>query len=155
MPGRTDPLPRGSVIIVNHEVTRALKGLLNWIAVAAGAGLGGMLRYGVALWFGANTATGFPWGTLFINVTGSAFIGFFATLSGPDGKLLVPASVRLLVMTGICGGYTTFSTFSLETLRLLQDRQFGAAAWNAAGSVALCLLGVWLGAGLASALNTR
>jgi len=127
----------------------------NWLAVAFGAAAGGVLRYAVALWFGNRISPGFPWGTLFINITGSAFIGFFSTLSGPEGRLLVPPQARLLVMTGVCGGYTTFSTFSLETLRLMQDREYGAAAVNAAGSVLLCLLGVWLGHTLAAALNPR
>jgi len=127
----------------------------NWLAVACGAAAGGVLRYGVALWVGNRVSAGFPWGTLFINITGSAFIGFFSTLSGPEGRLMVAPQVRLLVMTGVCGGYTTFSTFSLETLRLMQDRQYGAAAMNAVGSVLLCLLGVWLGHTLATALNPR
>jgi CrcB protein len=127
----------------------------NWLAVACGAAAGGVLRYGVALWFGNRVSPGFPWGTLFINITGSAFIGFFSTLSGPEGRLLVSPQVRLLVMTGVCGGYTTFSTFSLETLRLMQDREYGAAAMNAVGSVLLCLLGVWLGHTLATTLNPR
>jgi CrcB protein len=127
----------------------------NWLAVAFGAATGGMLRYGVALWFGSRAPAGFPWGTLFINITGSAFIGFFSTLSGPEGRLLASPQTKLLVMTGICGGYTTFSTFSLETLRLMQDRQYGAAALNAVGSVLLCLLGVWLGHTLAATLNPR
>lgn len=127
----------------------------NWLAVACGAAAGGVLRYWVALWFGSHTSPGFPCGTLFINITGSAFIGFFSTLSGPDGRLLVSSQVRLLVMTGVCGGYTTFSTFSLETLRLMQDRQYGSAALNAVGSVLLCLLGVWLGHTLAATLNPR
>ena len=127
----------------------------NWPAVALGAAAGGVLRYYVALWFGSRVSPGFPWGTLFINVTGSAFIGFFATLSGPEGRLIVAPQVRLLVMTGVCGGYTTFSTFSLETLRLMQDRQYGLAAMNAVGSVLICLLGVWLGHTLATVLNPR
>ena len=127
----------------------------NWVAVAFGAAAGGVLRYGVALWFGRRGSAGFPWGTLFINITGSAFIGFFSTFSGPEGRLLVSPQVKLLVMTGVCGGYTTFSTFSLETLRLMQDRQYGAAALNAVGSVLLCLLGVWLGHTLAAAWNPR
>jgi fluoride exporter len=127
----------------------------NWLAVAFGAATGGMLRYGVALWFGGRAPAGFPWGTLFINITGSAFIGFFSTLSGPEGRLLVSPQTKLLVMTGICGGYTTFSTFSLETLRLMQDRQYGAAALNVVGSILLCLLGVWLGHTLAATLNPR
>jgi fluoride exporter len=120
-----------------------------------GAGLGGVLRYwcgGAAARLGADTL---PWGTMFINVLGSAFIGFFATLTGPEGRVLLASNTRLFVMTGICGGYTTFSTFSLETLRLLQDREWGYAALNIAGSVGLCLLGVWLGHQLANALNQR
>jgi CrcB protein len=132
-----------------------LTGIWSWIAVACGAAVGGVLRYGVALWFGERFGSGFPWGTMVINVTGSAFIGFFGELSGPEGRLLVTPQVRLLVMTGLCGGYTTFSTFSLETLRLTQDRQWGAAAFNAVGSVVLCLAGVWLGHLLANALNPR
>ena len=129
--------------------------MLNWIGVAIGAATGGVLRYAVALWFGRHAGPGFPWGTLFINVTGSAFIGFFATLSGPEGRLLVAPQARLMVMTGVCGGYTTFSTFSLETLRLMEDRQWGAAAANATASVLLCLIGVWLGHTLAAILNQR
>lgn len=124
-----------------------------WIAI--GAGLGGVLRYwcsGMAVRLGADT---FPWGTMFINVLGSSFIGFFAALTGPQGRLLVSPDARLFVMTGICGGFTTFSTFSLETLRLMQDRQWGAAAWNVGLSVALCLFGVWLGHQLASGWNQR
>lgn len=127
----------------------------NWIAVAIGAACGGMLRYAVAQWFGQRLAPGFPWGTLFINVTGSAFIGFFATLTGAEGRLLVSPQTRLLVMTGVCGGYTTFSTYSLETLRLFDQREYGAAAANALGSVVLCLLGVWVGHTLATVLNPR
>jgi CrcB protein len=132
-----------------------LNNVWNWIAVAMGAASGGVLRYAVAQWFGQRFGPGFPWGTLFINVTGSAFIGFFATLTGAEGRLIVAPQTRLLVMTGVCGGYTTFSTYSLETLRLTQSREYGAAAANAAGSMVLCLLGVWLGHSLAAALNPR
>lgn len=128
---------------------------MNYIWIGLGAGLGGALRYwcsGVAVWLGADT---FPWGTLFVNVAGSAFIGFFVGISGPEGRYLVPTHIRLFIMTGICGGFTTFSTFSLETLRLMQDRQWAAAAWNVSASVGLCLLGVWLGHQLASGWNQR
>ncbi len=128
---------------------------MNYFWIAIGAGLGGMLRYwctGVAARLGAES---FPWGTLFINVAGSVVIGFFAALTGPQGRLLVSPAARLFVMTGICGGYTTFSTFSLETLRLLQDRQWGAAALNVSLSMFLCLAGVWAGHALASSWNQR
>ncbi|MBI4889579.1 MAG: fluoride efflux transporter CrcB [Acidobacteria bacterium] len=128
---------------------------MTYVWIAAGAALGGMLRFwcsGAAARLGAET---FPWGTLFINAAGSAFIGFFATLTGPEGRLLVAPNIRFFVMTGICGGFTTFSTFSLETLRLIQDRQWAFASLNIAASIVLCLLGVWLGHQFAALLNQR
>jgi len=128
---------------------------VSYLWIALGAGLGGVLRYAVSGAAVRLGAVSFPYGTLFINVAGSAFIGFFAALSGPDGRLLVAPNTRLFVMTGICGGFTTFSTFSLETLRLLQDRQYAAAASNISASIALCLLGVWAGHQLALYLNQR
>jgi len=97
----------------------------------------------------------FPWGTLFVNVAGSAVIGFFATLTGAEGRVLVSPEMRVLVMAGFCGGFTTFSTFSIETLRLVQDRQWMQASMNVLWSVALCLAGVWLGHTLAARLNER
>lgn len=128
---------------------------MTYLWVALGAALGGVLRYwcyGAAVRLGAEL---FPWGTLFINVAGSAVIGFFATMTGVDGRLLVSPETRIFVMAGFCGGFTTFSTFSLETLRLVQDRQWMAASMNVAGSVVLCLAGVWLGHVLAVRLNER
>lgn len=128
---------------------------MNYLWVAAGAALGGVLRYwcyGAAARLGAET---FPWGTLFVNVAGSAFIGFFATFAGAESRLLVRPETRIFVMTGICGGFTTFSTFSLETLKLLQDREWLYAVANIAGSLILCLAGVWAGHELALNLNRR
>ncbi len=128
---------------------------MTYLWVALGAALGGALRYwcyGAAVRLGAEL---FPWGTLFVNVAGSAVIGFFATMTGVDGRLLVSPETRIFVMAGFCGGFTTFSTFSLETLKLLQDRQWMAASMNVAGSVVLCLAGVWLGHVLAVRLNER
>ena len=124
-----------------------------WIGL--GSALGGMARY----WFyGAMARLAgetFPWGTLTVNVLGCCFIGLFATLTGPEGRLLVQSSTRMFVMTGICGGYTTFSTFSLETLNLAREGEWAKALGNAAASMILCLLGVWLGHAAASALNER
>lgn len=128
---------------------------MNYLWIAAGAALGGVLRYffsGVAARLAGET---FPWGTLFVNVTGCMVIGFFVSLTGPDGRLIVPANIRLFVMTGLCGGYTTFSTFGLETLRLMQDREWAYAAWNTAASLLLCLAGVWAGYQAALLLNER
>lgn len=128
---------------------------MTYLWVAAGAALGGVFRY----WcYGAATRMGaelFPWGTLFVNVAGSAVIGFFATMTGADGRLLVSPDARVFVTAGLCGGFTTFSTFSLETLRLAQDRQWMHASANIAASLVLCLAGVWLGHLLASRLNER
>ena len=66
----------------------------------------------------------FPWGTLIVNVSGSFVIGFFATLTGPDGRMFVGTTARQFVMIGICGGYTTFSSFSLQTLNLMNDGEW-------------------------------
>lgn len=128
---------------------------MSYLCVAVGAGLGGILRYwmsGVAARLGPET---FPLGTMIINVLGSTFIGFFAAWTGPQGRVLVAQNTRLFVMTGICGGFTTFSSFSLESLRLMQDREWGLATLNVLGSVVLCLVGVWLGNQLATGLNQR
>jgi CrcB protein len=90
---------------------------------------------------------------LFVNVTGSFIIGFYAALSGPDGRLFASAQQRQFVMTGFCGGYTTFSTFSLETFRLLQAGDARTALANIAASVGASLLAVWLGHIWASRIN--
>jgi len=122
-----------------------------WIAV--GSALGGIARYWcsglAAQWIGET----FPWGTLIVNVVGSFIIGFFATLTGPDGRVFVGSTGRQFVMVGICGGYTTFSSFSLQTLNLMNDGEWFRAGTNIGLSVALCLAAVWAGALLAGAIN--
>ena len=87
----------------------------------------------------------FPMGTLVINVTGSFIISFFATLTDPEGRLLVSPTFRAVFMTGICGGYTTFSSFSLQTLNLARDGEWLYAGLNASLSFVLCLFAAWLG----------
>ena len=129
------------------------RALVTYLWIAIGSALGGMARYGcsslVASWFGET----FPWGTLLINVLGSFVIGFFAAATGPDGRMLVAPDMRQFVMVGICGGYTTFSAFSLQTLNLVRDGDMLAAGANIAGSVVACLVAVWLGSAAATALN--
>jgi CrcB protein len=123
-----------------------------WIAI--GSALGGMARYwcsGVAARLIGET---FPWGTLIVNVIGSLIIGFFATLTGPDGRIFVGSVARQFVMIGILGGYTTFSSFSLQTLELLHDGEWLRAGGNITASVLLCLFAVWLGHVLAAGLNS-
>lgn len=119
--------------------------------VAAGSILGGLARYLVSL--ALDTGPGFPWATLFINVTGSLIIGFYAALTGPDGRMMASPQLRQFVMTGFCGGYTTFSTFSLETFRLFHGGlRYTALAYI--GSSLICwLVAVWLGHTLATRLN--
>lgn len=128
---------------------------MNYLWVAAGSALGGMLRYWMASSIGRATGGSFPWGTLAVNVLGSAFIGWFASYTAPEGRMIVAPEMRLFVMTGICGGYTTFSTFSLETLRLAQDGEWSQAAANAGLSLILCLVGVWAGHTAAVAMGQR
>jgi len=124
-----------------------------YILVAIGSTIGGTLRFWlsglIANWVGQT----FPWGTLVINITGSFAIGFFATLTGPDGRVFVPGQWRQFFMIGVCGGYTTFSSFSLQTLNLAQDGEWLWAGLNIALSVVLCLFGVWLGHTGAMVLN--
>jgi fluoride exporter len=127
--------------------------VITYFWIALGSALGGMARFACSnlavTWFGPT----FPWGTLAINVLGSFIICFFATLTGPDGRLLVPGDARQFVMVGLCGGYTTFSSFSLQTLNLIQDGEPMRAGLNVGASVVLCLLSVWLGYVAAAALN--
>jgi len=127
--------------------------MMSYVWVAIGGALGSVLRF----WFSGVVARcfgeTFPWGTLCVNVTGSFIIGFFATLTGPDGRWLVAPTARQFVMIGICGGYTTFSSFSLQTLSLARDGEWMYVGANIMLSVALCLLGVWLGHLMATNLN--
>ena len=116
-----------------------------YLWVAAGSALGGMARYWCSGFVAERAGEAFPWGTLIINVLGSFVIGLFGGLTGPDGRFLVSPDVRIFVMVGLCGGYTTFSSFSLQTLTLMQDGEWAWAGANVVLSVVLCLLAVWLG----------
>jgi len=128
--------------------------MLSYILVALGGALGSVARF----WFSGLAARHlgetFPWGTLLVNVSGSFVIGLFFTLTEPEGSVLAAPSSRLFFMTGICGGYTTFSSFSLQTLNLAREGQWLYAGANAVLSLALCLVAVWLGHLLASSFNS-
>jgi CrcB protein len=126
----------------------------NALWIFAGGGLGSLARWGFSGWIANTIGETFPWGTLLVNISGSFVIGLFATVTGPEGRWLVPATFRQFFMLGICGGYTTFSSFSLQTLTLAQDGQLFKAGANCVLSVVLCLLGVWLGHLLATTLNS-
>ena len=93
----------------------------------------------------AGSAQRFPWGTLLVNVAGSFAIGLLAALVTADGRPALGSDARAFLMVGVLGGFTTFSSFSLETLTLARTGALGAAAANVALSLVLCLGGVWLG----------
>ncbi len=121
--------------------------------VILGSALGGGARFAVSGLVAAHFGETFPWGTLIVNVSGSFIIGFFSTLTGPDGRVFVGSEGRQFVMTGLCGGYTTFSSFSLQTLNLVRDGEMALAGGNIGLSFLLCLVAVWLGHIAAAALN--
>ena len=122
-----------------------------WVAI--GGALGSVLRFACQVWFAERMVEAFPWGTLVVNVSGSFVIGFFATLTGPEGRLPVGMAARQFVMIGVCGGFTTFSAFSLQTLSLARDGDWLRVGGNVVASVLLCLAAVWLGHVAALALN--
>ena len=124
-----------------------------YLAVGAGGAIGTIARYFLSGVVASAFGETFPWGTLIINVTGSFVIGVFAVLTGPDGRYLVGSVTRQFVMIGLCGGYTTFSSFSIQTLSLMRDGEWLYAGWNVVGSVVLCLIFVWFGATIAGEIN--
>jgi CrcB protein len=121
--------------------------------VALGGAVGSVLRFWLGELFAAWGVADFPWATLLANVSGSFAIGLIAALTGPDGRLLVAPDLRLFLMIGLCGGYTTFSSFSLQTLTLAQAGDWSRAAANVVLSLVMCLFAVWLGHAAAALLN--
>jgi len=119
--------------------------MLASLAVAAGGAAGSLLRYWATLVAARVGWVAFPWSTIVINIAGSFVIGWFATASMPGGPSPASHEIRLLVMTGLCGGFTTFSAFSLQTLELARGGDWTAAAANVLLSVVLCLAAVALG----------
>ena len=126
--------------------------MLNYIWVMVGGALGTGARFWVSGFVAQRIGEFFPFGTLAVNVTGSFIIGFFAALTDPQGPFFIPSRFRQFFMIGLCGGYTTFSSFSLQTLDLAQDSDWLKAGLNALFSLACCLVAVWLGRILALAL---
>lgn len=127
--------------------------MLAYVWIGIGSAVGGMARYWCSGFVADRWGETFPWGTIAVNVIGSFVIGLVATLTGPDGRLMVPSQARLLVMVGLCGGFTTFSSFSLQTLTLVRDGEWAKAGANIVLSVVLCLAAVVLGHLLAALIN--
>ena len=124
---------------------------MNYLWVAMGSALGGMGRYAFSGLGARYLGETFPWGTLFVNVVGSLIIGVLAVVIPADSRVLADNS-REFLMIGLCGGFTTFSSFSLETLNLARNGAWGAASAYTLGSIVLCLVAVAIGYFGASAL---
>ena len=124
-----------------------------WVAI--GGALGSVGRFWLNGMVSRSFGETFPWGTMIINVTGSFVIGVAAALALPEGRLdsASRAFVTQFLMIGICGGYTTFSSFSLQTLNLMNDGEWFYVGGNIVGSVVLCLAAVWAGHILALSIN--
>ena len=130
--------------------------LSQYLVIGLGGALGSMLRFGIGTFIDTNVQkTGyiFPWGTIIVNITGCFIIGFVFTISTAEGRVYMSPLTRNFITIGILGGYTTFSSFSWQTLTLAQSGQMWGAAANVLLSVVLCLLGVWLGAWVAGWIN--
>ncbi|TVP79387.1 CrcB family protein [Thioalkalivibrio sp.] len=118
---------------------------LLYLAVGLGSMIGGSARWLVSDLMLVGLGSGFPWGTLLVNVSGSFLIGFYAAFAGPGGRILAGPVQRHFIMTGVFGGYTTFSIFSLETIQLAEAGQFAAAGFNLTLSLITWVVAVWAG----------
>jgi fluoride exporter len=119
--------------------------MLDYLWVAIGGALGSVARYWCSGAVARHIGETFPWGTLLVNVAGSFLIGFLAALAEPGGRRFIGPTGRQLFIYGVCGGYTTFSSFSLQTLELARAGDWFKAGGNVVLSVLLCLIFVWLG----------
>ena len=130
--------------------------MIAYLWVALGGAIGSVARFGIGGLVSDKFGQSFPWGTLVVNVTGSFLIGLIGALAAPEGRLNPQSRMfaSQFLMYGICGGYTTFSSFSWQTLQSLQDRQWLYAGGNVLLSVALCMVAVWLGWLLGSVFNS-
>jgi CrcB protein len=123
---------------------------MTYFWVALGGAIGSVARLWLSVHVALLTGLGFPWGTILVNIIGSLVIGFVATFTGPSGRVVVPVHAQAFVMVGLCGGFTTFSAFSLQTLELARDGRLMHAGANILVSVVLCLAAVALGHWLAA-----
>lgn len=128
--------------------------MLLYLWLGLGGGIGTIIRYVVNGLISRHFGESFPLGTFVINVTGSFAIGFFSTLTAPEGRILVSPTFRSFFMIGICGGYTTFSSFSLQTLNLASEGEWMYAGLNAICSFVFCLVAVWVGSMAGSFFKT-
>lgn len=126
--------------------------MVTYVWIGLGGAIGSIGRAWLALAVARITGPQFPWGTILINIVGSFIIGFFGALTANDSRFAVPTDARAFVMVGICGGFTTFSSFSLQTLELARDGRVAQALGNIGLSVVLCLAAVAIGHYAAAAI---
>ena len=125
----------------------------SYLCVGLGSAIGGILRYWISNQIAERCGTAFPWGTIFVNVSGSFLVGFIGTATENEGRPASSLVTREFVMIGLFGGYTTFSAFSLQTLNLAREGQWTRAGANAFLSFGVCLGAVWMGHLLARCLS--
>jgi len=126
---------------------------MEYLWIALGSALGGVARYWLSGVVARRFVEAYPVGALIVNVTGSFVIGFIATVTDPGGRLLMSVTARQFVILGVLGGYTTFSSFSLQTLNLARDGEWLYASANVVLSIILCLLAAWFGEVVARMIN--
>ena len=126
--------------------------MLGYVFVMLGGALGTGARFWLSGFIAKRAGEFFPLGTLLVNISGSFAVGFFAGFTDSEGPVLVSPRFRQFFMIGVCGGYTTFSSFSLQTLDLARDGDWMKALLNTVLSFACCLAAVWLGRVLALTL---
>lgn len=122
-----------------------LQGLQIYLMVFLGGALGSVARYALSVWVAGKWGNAFPWGTFAVNALGCLFIGWFYGITSSNGSFIVSPTVRAFVMIGICGGFTTMSSFTLQTMLLALDGQMRWALMNIGLSLAVCLVFTWLG----------
>jgi CrcB protein len=116
--------------------------MINYLLVIAGSAIGGGLRYWLSNIVQKNLSVTFPYGTLAVNIIGCFVLGLIVFVF--DEKELLNSQLKIFLTIGLCGGFTTFSTFSLETFNLLRDSEYLFAALNIIASLLLCIAGVFL-----------
>lgn len=127
--------------------------MFTYLWVSLGGAIGSAARFWISGWVAERIGQTFPFGTLAVNVTGSFLIGLLAAMTVPEGRWLLSPSAREFLMIGVCGGYTTFSSFSLQTLALAQEGDWLRVVGNSLASVICCLVAVWLGYGCLNFIN--
>lgn len=139
-----------------HNIHSRETGMIwTYLAVMAGGAAGVGIRMFISNWIANHFGQAFPWGTLIVNVSGCLVIGLFTGLTGPDGVVMTSPLARQVVAIGVLGGFTTYSSFSLQTINLLADGEVLYGLGNIFLTLLLCLAGTWIGLALAGAMQPK